>query len=118
MCALMVALWTAGARADGKVTSVKFNLAPTEVSSTSVGEFYNAAISGVKSGQLAGEKLSLMSYKPRTSRSGPDYRFSLSLTGNKIISVGDTFVVGTDVPSASITISSLRPTYRVFCGKR
>ena len=133
MCALMVALWVSGARADGSVKSLSFKLTPTG-SSTCIST-YNAAITsghGTQSGQLVDNKLTILKNfststatqpvrfpqdpfippfpnptPPRRPTYSTTNSFTLALTGNQTINEGDVFVVGPEstAPSAQVTIA-------------
>ena len=60
MCALMIALFAAGARADGKLNSVSFKLTPTG-NATCISTYNSAVTSGygTQSGQLVDNKLTI-----------------------------------------------------------
>ena len=69
LCALMIALWASGARADGLVKSVIFALTPNPVNS-SCATAYGAATgptANLKGGQLVGNSLTLSSALRRSS---------------------------------------------------
>ena len=72
MCALMIALFAAGARADGKLNSVSFKLTPTG-NATCISTYNSAVTSGygTQSGQLVDNKLTISKSFSTTTTSQP-----------------------------------------------